>query len=335
MRPDAEQALREVEERTKGALAATNTAVWEFDLDRREVRWAANLDVVLKRSIETLEEGLQSVHPADQPRVRAACMATLEEHCDYRVECRVLWPDGTVRWVVSEGRFVESGDGRPPRLIGSTTDVTERHALEDQLRQSAHDFNNVLTVIQGYSQLLADKTSDPKQMIEIREVLQAADRARVLTQGLLAFTRQQQPSKPQTASTAPAAEQPNVSLTEERTVLVIEDQAAVRALVRRILEREGFGVLEADESSGAERLFNEHRAEIALVLADVGIPGEKGPVLFRRLASKKPELKVVYMSGDVEETVLGDDLRTPHERFLAKPFTAAGLLGVVKDALRE
>jgi CheY-like chemotaxis protein len=356
MGPDAEQALRELDERTKGALAATNTAVWELDLERREVTWSANLDALIKRPIDNLEEGLQSVHPADEPRVRAACMATIEDHRDYSVECRVLWPDGTVRWVVSEGRVVEAANGKPPRLIGSTTDVTDRHTLEDQLRQAqkveaigrfargiAHDFNNLLTVIQGYSQLLADKASDPKQAAEIREVLQAADRARALTRELLAFSRQQTLESNAAGASAglnvtgalagPKASE--VRAAAERKVLVIEDQATVRALVRRILEREGFGVLEADGSSDAERLFDEHRADIALVLADVGIPGEKGPSLFRRLASKKPELKVVYMSGHIEETALRDESQTRHERFLAKPFTAAGLITVVKDALRE
>jgi CheY-like chemotaxis protein len=121
----------------------------------------------------------------------------------------------------------------------------------------------------------------------------------------------------------------------ERVVLVIEDQDAVRSLVRRILEREGFGVLEASESSRAEMLFDEHQQQIALVVADVGIPGEKGTELFRRLASKKPELRVIYMSGQVEETVFDEDQQTTHERFLAKPFTAAGLIDVVQDALRE
>jgi FixJ family two-component response regulator len=55
----------------------------------------------------------------------------------------------------------------------------------------------------------------------------------------------------------------------------------------------------------------------------------------RRLALKKPDLRVVYMSGQVEEAVLGDEPHAPHERFLAKPFTAAGLIGVVRAALRE
>jgi CheY-like chemotaxis protein len=345
MGPDVEQALRELDERTKGALAATKTAVWELDLERRQVTWSANLDALIKRSIHNLEEGLQTVHPADEPRVRAACMATIEDHRDYSVECRVVWPDGTVRWIVSEGRVVKAANGKPPRLIGSTTDVTDRHALEEQLRQAqkvealgrfarglAHDFNNLLTVIQGYSQLLADKVSDPKQAAEIREVLQAAARARALTRELLAFSR---PPAPESDGAAASARQNASGAAGERKVLVIEDQAAVRALVRRILEREGFGVLEADGSSGAERLFDEHRADIALVLADVGIPGEKGPALFRRLASKKPGLKVVYMSGNLEEIALGDESQTSHERFLAKPFTAAGLIAAVKDALRE
>ncbi len=345
MGPDSEHALREADERTSRALAATNTAVWELDLDRRTVTWSANLDAVIKRPIDNLEDGLMSVHPADEPRVRAACLATINDHRDYNVECRVLWPDGTVRWVISEGRVVKAANGKPARLIGSTTDVTDRRTLEDQLRESqrleaigrfaggvAHDFNNLLTVIQGYSQLLADTISDPKQAAEIREVLQAADRARVLTKELLAQSRQQKtvanagPVKPTDAV---------VGAGGERKVLVIEDQAAVRTLVRRILEREGFGVLEADESTGAERLFDEHRADIALVLADVGIPGEKGPALFRRLASKKPELKVVYMSGHVEETALSDVPQAARERFLAKPFTAARLIGVVKEALRD
>jgi len=351
MGPDVERALREADERTRGALAATNTAVWEMDLERGALTWSANLDALMKRPVDTfdLEEGLHSVHPADAPRVRAACMATMTEHRDYSVECRMLWPDGTVRWIVCEGKVVEGTGGRPARLIGSTTDVTDRRALEEQLRQSqkteaigrlaggiAHDFNNLLTVIQGYGQVLADKASDAKQASDIRQVLLATERARVLARQLTALGQQQ---LAEAEPVRPAVDVPKVpqrrTAGADRKVLVIEDQAAVRALVRRILEREGFGVLEAAESSRAEVLFDEHQADIALVVTDVGIPGERGTDLFRRLATKKPELRVVYMSGQVEEAVLGDEPHASHERFLAKPFTAAGLIDVVQDALRE
>jgi two-component system cell cycle sensor histidine kinase/response regulator CckA len=187
-------------------------------------------------------------------------------------------------------------------------------------------------VIQGNGQLLADTISDPKQAAEIREVLQAADRARALTRELLSQSRQHKAA----ANAGPADSKDSAACAAgARKVLVIEDQAAVRALVRRILAREGFGVLEADESRSAERLFDEHRADIALVIADVGIPGEKGPALFRRLASKKPELKVVYMSGHVEETALSDVPPAAGHRFLAKPFTGTRLISVVKEVLSD
>jgi signal transduction histidine kinase len=491
------------------ALSATNTALWEIDLERGEAIWAANLDALLKRPCErfAIEEALGWVHPADAERVRASWKATVTNGCALSLEHRIIWPDGTVRWLLWAGRVCT--DGVKPRLAGSTIDVTDRHSIEMQLRQTqkmdaigrlasgiAHDFNNLLTVIQGYGQLLSEKASDPKQASEIHEVLQATDRASLLTRQLLAFSRQQVvdpvaldlnavvkslmglmrrligadvelgvtladrlgtvradkgqlgqvvmnlvvnardamphggrigvetdqveldtasvfegasvaagryarlrvsdtgtgmsdetktrifepffttkdrgkgtglglstvygivtqsgghirvqsevdagsvfevwlPITDQSSMTAPAAGKASRQAAGERVVLVIEDQDAVRSLVRRILEREGFGVLEASESSRAELLFDEHQAEIALVVTDVGIPGEKGTDLIRRLASKKPELRVIYMSGQVEETVFGEDHQTAHERFLAKPFTAAGLIGVVQDALRE
>jgi two-component system cell cycle sensor histidine kinase/response regulator CckA len=510
--PDAEQALRDAEERTRQALAATHTALWEVDLDRGDVIWSANLDALVKRPIERfgVEEGLRWVHAADVERVRAAWTATVTNRCAYSVEYRIVWPDGSIRWLLSVGRVVEAERGKPARLIGSTIDVTDRHSIEAQLRQSqkmeaigrmaggiAHDFNNLLTVIQGYGQLLFEKALDAKQASEIREVLQATDRASLLTRQLLAFSRQQVldpvaldlnavvkdlmglmrrligadvelvltladrastvradkgqlgqvvmnlvvnardampgggritvetdqvvidtpgmfdgigvaagryarlrvrdtgtgmseetksrifepffttkdrskgtglglstvygivsqseghilvqsevdagstfevwlPMTNQAAVIGPSVKSAaSARAAGERVVLVIEDQDAVRSLVRRILEREGFGVLEAAESSRAEVLFDEHRAEIALIVTDVGIPGEKGTDLFRRLATRKPELRVIYMSGQIEETVLGADRPSTHERFLAKPFTAAGLIGVVQDALRE
>jgi PAS domain S-box-containing protein len=340
MGPDTERALREADERTKGALAASKTAVWEIDLDRGAMTWSANLDTLLKRSINALDiaEILRSIHPADTLRVRDACLASIKEHRHYSIEFRVLWPDGTVRWVMCDGKVIEGGNGKPARLLGSATDVTDRRALEDHLSGISHDFNNLLTVIEGYGQVLAERASDAKQATDARELLLATERARMLARQLKALSQQAlvepEPEPVRAAADIPKTPPPR-GAGVERKVLVIEDQAAVRALVRRILERQGFGVLEAAESSRAEVLFDQHQSDIALVVTDVGIPGEKGTDLFRRLSSKKPELRVVYMSGQVEEAVLGDEPHTSHERFLAKPFTAAGLIDVVQDALRE
>jgi len=337
MGPDAERAIREERERTRSALAASNTAVWELDLDSGFVIWSANLDALIKRPVDTigLEESLRLVHPADAERVRAAWLAAKNDRGPCHVEFRLIWPDGTVRWLQAIGRVLEAAGGLPSRLVGATVDVTERRALDKQLGRIAHDFNNLLAVIQGYGQVLSEKISNSKQAADIREVLQATDRARLLARQLLSLTRHEIVTPDIAFATSRVPKAAPKRATAGRKVLVIEDQGAVRALVRRILEREGFGVLEAAESSRAERLFDEHQADIALVITDVGIPGEKGTDLLRRLASKNPDLRVVYMSGQIEESVLGDEPHTPHERFLAKPFTAAGLIDVVRDALRD
>jgi PAS domain S-box-containing protein len=337
MGPDAERAIREERERTRSALAATNTAVWELDLDSGFVTWSANLEALIKRPVDRigLEESLGLVHPADAERVRAVCLAAKNHRSSCNVEFRLIWPDGTVRWLQAVGRVLEAAGDAPSRLVGAAVDVTDRRALDLQLSGIAHDFNNLLAVIQGYGQVLAEKVSNSKQAAEIREVLQAADRARLLARELLSLTRHEVVTPEPAGATSRVPKAAPKRAAAGRKVLVIEDQGAVRALVRRILEREGFGVLEAAESSRAERLFDEHHAEIALVITDVGIPGEKGTDLLRRLASKSPDLRVVYMSGQVEEAVLGDEPHAPHERFLAKPFTAAGLIGVVRDALRD
>lgn len=338
MGPDAERAIREERERTRSALASSNTAVWELDLDSGFVTWSANLETLIKRPVDRigLEDSLRLVHPADADRVRAACLAARKDRSSCNVEFRLIWPDGTVRWLQSMGRVLEAAAGLPSRLVGATVDVTDRRAVDMQLGGIAHDFNNLLAVIQGFGQVLAERVSNAKQAADIREVLQATERARALARQLLSLTRHEVvPQEPAAATSPLPPKAAPKRAAAGRKVLVIEDQGAVRALVRRILEREGFGVLEAADSPRAERLFDEHQTEIALVITDVGIPGERGTDLLRRLSSKKPDLRVVYMSGQVEEAVLGDEPHAPHERFLAKPFTAAGLIGVVRDALRE
>ena len=117
------------------------------------------------------------------------------------------------------------------------------------------------------------------------------------------------------------------------TVLLVEDEAGVRRLSRRILERGGYRVLEASNGDDAERLFAEHDATIDLVVSDVVMPGCGGPELVARLHVRAPALRVLYMSGYTEQSAArnaGIDRGAP---FIEKPFTAAGFLRDVRDAL--
>jgi DNA-binding NtrC family response regulator len=117
------------------------------------------------------------------------------------------------------------------------------------------------------------------------------------------------------------------------TVLVVEDEHSLRRLAQRVLERAGYRVLAASNGAEATEQFAHHRGGIDLLLTDVVLPGVSGPDLFRSLADQDPDLSVVYMSGYPEEAIerrAGLDHGRP---FVQKPFTAAALVGAVRDAL--
>lgn len=118
---------------------------------------------------------------------------------------------------------------------------------------------------------------------------------------------------------------------EGETILVVEDEASVRTLTRRILERGGYGVLDARHGAEGLNLSEQHSGTIDLVITDVVMPEMDGPDMIERINANRPHTKVLYMSGYTEEAVLKRlDPETP---FLHKPFTAKELSGKVREAL--
>jgi DNA-binding NtrC family response regulator len=117
------------------------------------------------------------------------------------------------------------------------------------------------------------------------------------------------------------------------TVLLVEDEAGVRDLARRMLERAGYRVLDAASGHDAELIFAQHRGSIDLLVSDVIMPGMSGPDLFRRLAAEQPGLKVVYVSGYATAAIaqqLKLDRSQPH---MQKPFTSDQLVSYVRAVL--
>jgi CheY-like chemotaxis protein len=117
------------------------------------------------------------------------------------------------------------------------------------------------------------------------------------------------------------------------TVLLVEDEAGVRQLSKRILENAGYRVLEATNGDEAESVFARHADSIDVVVTDVIMPGCGGPELLSRLQIRAPALKVLYMSGYTEQSAAnkaGIDRGLP---FLQKPFTAAEFVRQVRVAL--
>ena len=107
-------------------------------------------------------------------------------------------------------------------------------------------------------------------------------------------------------------------------MLLVEDLDALLDLVTRLLQRRGYKVVAARDADEALRLFELNPA-IDLLLTDVVLPGPSGPELTRRLLERRPELKVVYMSGYTAESIVHQGVLDPGIAFLHKPFTAQAL----------
>ena len=117
------------------------------------------------------------------------------------------------------------------------------------------------------------------------------------------------------------------------TVLVAEDEPAVRGLVRQTLERLGYTILEATDGYEALRIIEQGDSEIHLLLTDVIMPLMNGRELATRLQSIRPGARVLYMSGYTDEVLAFHGIAQPEIDFIQKPFTPSELVGKVETAL--
>ena len=120
--------------------------------------------------------------------------------------------------------------------------------------------------------------------------------------------------------------------TGTETVLVVEDADGLRELTRRLLQREGYTVLLAENADKAVGLFEQHPS-IDVVLTDVVMPGGSGPELTSRLVERRPSLKVIYMSGYTDEAIVQHGVLKPGIALLHKPFSAGELGRKIREVL--
>ena len=119
----------------------------------------------------------------------------------------------------------------------------------------------------------------------------------------------------------------------EYTVLVVEDDAAVRSLVKEVLVHNHYRVLEAGHAEAALAVWKTHGPKIDLLLTDIVMPGVNGLELAEQLLSRRPELKVIYTSGYSSE-LFGTSLPLDEGRnYLPKPYLSAQLTDLVRSAL--
>jgi CheY-like chemotaxis protein len=117
------------------------------------------------------------------------------------------------------------------------------------------------------------------------------------------------------------------------TVLVVEDEEEVRALARDVLEMNGYRVLEALDAEDAVRLGESHPGTVDLLITDVVMPRMSGPELARRLRVRRPDLKVLCMSGYPESPAREAEGAGNWTAWLQKPFTPDTFMDKVRECL--
>jgi signal transduction histidine kinase len=201
--------LAESEQRYARAVRGTSDGLWDWNITSDEYYFSSRWKALLGFQEEELPNHgdtlFTRLHPDDLPLVRDALQTHLTYRAPFDVEIRLRTKNDVYLRFRSRGQAEWNQAGEAVRMAGAISDVTERWCMEEQLRQAqkmeavgqlaggvAHDFNNILTVVAGYANILKmDLVRESKQLEVVEQIIIAAERAAQLTRGLLAFSRKQ------------------------------------------------------------------------------------------------------------------------------------------------
>jgi two-component system cell cycle sensor histidine kinase/response regulator CckA len=142
--------------------------------------------------------------------------------------------------------------------------------------------------------------------------------------------RKVEASEAHAVETAPVAAR---DVTGQDTILLVEDEEAVRSFAARALRMRGYNVLEASGGEEALEIVKSEGDKIDLVITDVVMPNMDGPTIVKHIKELKPELEVIFMSGYAEEAFRRSDQTSENIHFLPKPFGLKQLAAKVKEVL--
>jgi hypothetical protein len=165
-RKRAEEALRASEERLKLVIDATNDAIWDWDLVQNKCFWSKRFYQFLGLSpTEEKRYFYESLYPLVHPEDREQFTELLYQHLElnqpYKMELRLRRADRTYNWFFIRGKAVRDPNGRPLRIVGALSDISERKQAEEELRQQNQR-----------SQLLAEVALKIRQSLQTEEILQ-------------------------------------------------------------------------------------------------------------------------------------------------------------------
>ena len=147
-RKRTEEVLRGSKERLRLGLQAARMGTWDWNIPENRFIWSANMEALFGLAPGefdgSYEQFVARLHPDDRDRVLKAINAAMTPGADYDIEFRVLYPDGTIRWALSQGKVFYDAIGQPIRMSGVDLDITSRKLIEESLRQSEEFRKRVL-----------------------------------------------------------------------------------------------------------------------------------------------------------------------------------------------
>ncbi|MGB3207076.1 MAG: PAS domain-containing protein, partial [Crinalium sp.] len=166
-RIESEAALKASETRLRLALNAAKMGVWDWDVDSGKVTWSEEVESIFGLDAGcfggTYEAYLNCIHPEDCYRVTQQMSRLAEVGGDFKIEHRILLPDGSVRWVVNRGAVLRDVMGAGVRMTGTVMDISDRKQAELALRQQLE----IERLLNGIAQRI-------RQSLKLEEVLNTA-----------------------------------------------------------------------------------------------------------------------------------------------------------------
>ena len=143
-----ENLLRDQDEKLRLALEAARMATWDWDILTSRIVWSPNMEALFGLALGefdgSYDQFVARLHPDDRDRVLEAINAAVTTGADYDIEFQVLYPNGTIRWALSQGKVFYDASGQPIRMSGIDLDITDRKRSEVEVRQSESQLRRVL-----------------------------------------------------------------------------------------------------------------------------------------------------------------------------------------------
>lgn len=155
-RKRAEEQIQKSEDHLRMALNAAWMGTWEWDIQSGKVIWSENIESIFGLSKGefdgTYDAYLNLLHLEDREVVEQAINKALKHGKEYEVEHRIFWPDKSIRWLGVKGKVYHDKAGNPFRMAGTVSDITERKQVEEMLKKSRQQFQNLSVHLQSVTE---------------------------------------------------------------------------------------------------------------------------------------------------------------------------------------